>query len=85
MAFPGNAAAVPIKALYFPPGGLSGPGFGSAFNLRPYHGGKHPEYRINYYPALRHFFVEHLSPEGNVKESGWMWEGLMAWWEVLEE
>lgn len=86
MPFPGNAASVPVKAIHFPTSQLhAGPGYFAAKNLRPYHGGKKPDFILEYYPVLRHFKVTHLDATGAPKETGWVWEGHVEYWEQLEE
>lgn len=86
MPYPGNAAAVEVKAIYFPTNNPhSGPGYPNAKpSLRPYYPGSNDSsYKILYYPALRQFFIQKFH-DGEVTHSGYIPESNCSWWEPLE-
>jgi hypothetical protein len=86
MAFPGNAAYVVVKSVYFPPDAPhSGPGYSTKTSIRTE---KHDiDFKLYFYPALRLLKVEKYNRklgEPVLEYTGWVPEHWIGWMELCE-
>ena len=86
MPFPGNAAYVEVKSVYFPPDEPhSGPGYSTKTSIRTE---KYDiDFKLYYYPVLRLLKVEKYSRrfgEPKLEYCGWVPEHWVAWMELCE-